>query len=86
MPGVADNRDLLSALATATNVVSNVENALTNSPTPARRRQQLPIRVSLVLEPEPEPAPAPVKMTRKRKALDRAGEVDMGPRKLQSRK
>jgi hypothetical protein len=38
-------------------------------------------------EPKPEPEPEPVKRTRKRRALtEDHGEVDMGPRKLRSRK
>jgi hypothetical protein len=87
-PVVANDGALLGALATATNVVSNVANALANSPTPARCRRQPPVRVPPALEPEPEPepAPAPAKRTRKRKALDGVGEVDIGPRKLRSRK
>jgi hypothetical protein len=81
-PVVANDGDLLGALATATNFVSNVANALANSP--ARRRRQPPVRASPVLEPES--APAPAKRTRKRKALDGVGEVDMRTRKLRSRK
>jgi hypothetical protein len=75
-PVVANDGDLLGALATTTNVVSDVANALANSPTPARRRRQPLVRVLPVLEPEPEPepesAPAPAKRTRKRKALNGA--------------
>jgi hypothetical protein len=52
--------------------------------------QQPPVRVSPILEPEPEPEPAlgpdPAKRTRKRRALDGVGDVDMGPRKLRNRK
>jgi len=76
-PVVAGDSDLLSALATATNIASNVANTLAGAPRPVRRQRQ-------VLEPEPEPAPA--KRVRKRKAPKGVTEVYLGPRKLRSRK
>jgi hypothetical protein len=72
----------------ATNVVSNIANTLANSLTSVRRWRQLLVLVSPILEPEPEPqlAPTLAKRTRKCKALEGVGSVDMGLRKLRGRK
>jgi hypothetical protein len=74
VPTVVSDSDIVSALTTATNVASNVANAFANPSLPAQRwRWQ-------------QPAPAPAKNIRKRKAFGDVGNVDMGPRKLRSRK
>jgi hypothetical protein len=71
--------ELVNALATALDAISVAANALESSP-PVRRSQR---RVS----PDLPVAPELVKKTRKRKALvEDCREVDMGPRKLRSRK
>ena len=70
-PAIVRDEELISSIATATDAVSSVADVLANSPV-RRSRQQL----------EPEP----IKRTRKRKAAENVGEVDLGPRKLRSRK
>jgi hypothetical protein len=89
-PAIASDGELISAIATATDVVSNVTNALANSPVRQPRRQPEPVspvrRPRRRLDPLPNHQPEPVKKTRKRRVVEDAGEVDLGPRKLRSRK
>jgi hypothetical protein len=91
--------ELVNALAVATNAVSTAANVLEISP-PIRRpvqnssppqlftqSQSSPIRQLQSRVLPHLPASEPVKKTRKRRALvEDHGEVDMGPRKLRSRR
>ena len=78
---IASGGEVINAITTATDVVSNVANVLANSPVrqPRRRPQPAPVRT-------PRRRPDPVNKTRKRRAAGDVGEMDLGPRKLRSRK
>jgi hypothetical protein len=82
---IASGEDIVDAIATATDVVSNVANVLANSPVRQPRRRPQP---ALARRPRqrPDPSPEPVNRTRKRRAAGDVGEMDLGPRKLWSRK
>ena len=85
-----------NALSTAANVLESsplIRRHVQNSSPPPQLRRQLftqqssPIRQRQSRVSPHLPAPEPVKKTRKRRALvEDHGEVDMGPRKLRSRK
>lgn len=75
--GSGSRSGLEPAIAIATDVVLSSKNALVNSSAKRPRRR---------LDPKPNRQPEPVKMTRKRRAVSDVGEVDLGPRKHQSRK
>jgi hypothetical protein len=68
---IASGEEVVGAIATATDVVSNVANVLANSPVrqPRRRPQPAPARRP---RQRPGPSPEPVNRTRKRRA---AGDV-----------
>ena len=74
VPAVVSDSDIVNALTTATNVASNVANAFGTQSLPGQRWRQR------------QPAPALAKTTKKRKAFGDVGNMDMGLRKLRSRK
>jgi hypothetical protein len=74
---IAGDGELISALATATDIVSSVANTLANSLVRRQRGRR---------QPQQQVSPKPVKKTRKRKAVEDVRGGDLGPRKLRSRK
>jgi hypothetical protein len=96
-PGSRPETVLANALTAASNTVFATANALASSP-PIRRLnvqntsqlfhqpQSSPIRQPQERVLPHLPAPEPVKKTRKRKAVEDVGGVDLGPRRLQSKK
>jgi hypothetical protein len=83
--GSGSETELVNALATATNAVSTAADVLASSPPTRRLNPQL--RRQLFTQSQSSPAPEPAKKNRKGRLLvEEHGEVDMGPRKLRSRK